>query len=25
FLLGKPRTAEEIARDIRDPANIFTR
>lgn len=24
FLLGKPRTAEEIARDIRDPANIFT-
>lgn len=25
FLLGKPRTAEEIARDIRDSANIFTR
>ncbi|EBW5149472.1 EAL domain-containing protein [Salmonella enterica] len=25
FLLGKPRTAEEIARDIRDPANTFTR
>ncbi|EIY4576687.1 EAL domain-containing protein [Salmonella enterica subsp. enterica serovar Ruiru] len=25
FLLGKPRTAEEIARDIRDPANIFAR
>ncbi|EJU7759524.1 EAL domain-containing protein [Salmonella enterica subsp. enterica serovar 11:b:1,7] len=25
FLLGKPRTAEEIARGIQDPANIFTR